>query len=275
MRLGLALAAATAAAACAPAPPPAAAADSAAAIARTPDGKPDLNGIWQALVPANWDVRPHEARPPPLDVLGAFGAEPPNPGIVEGGEIPYLPAALEQQQQNYANRFELDPERKCFMPGVPRATYMPYPFQILQGVDKILIAYEFAGTSRTIHMNEVADNPTATWMGLSRGRWDGETLVVDVTDFNDQTWFDRAGNFHSDALHVVERYTRVSPYHLMYEATIEDPKVFTRPWKIRMPLYRRLEPDTQILEYKCTEFVEELMYGPLGLVDPATGQVNR
>jgi len=161
------------------------------------------------------------------------------------------------------------------MPGVPRATYMPYPFQILQGTDKILMAFEFAGTTRTLHLNNVPNNPTATWMGLSRGRWDGETLVVDVTDFNDQTWFDRAGNFHSDALHVVERYTPVSPYHLMYEATIEDPKVFTRPWTIRMPLYRRFEPDTPILEYKCTEFVEELLYGHVGSVDPATGQRNK
>ena len=112
-------------------------------------------------------------------------------------------------------------------------------------------------------------------MGWSRGRWEGDTLVVDVTDFNDQTWFDRAGNFHSDALHVVERYTAVSPYHLMYEVTIEDPKVFTRPWKMRMPLYRRFENDKQILEYKCVEFVEEQMYGHLGVIDPATGHVNK
>ena len=161
------------------------------------------------------------------------------------------------------------------MPGVPRATYMPYPFQILQGTSKILIAYEFAGATRTIHMDEVADSPSPSWMGWSRGRWEGDTLVVDVTDFNEETWFDRAGNFHSDALHVVERYTPVGPHHLMYEATIEDPKVFTRPWKMRMPLYRRFEPDTQVLEYKCVEFVEQLMYGELGVVDPATGTINK
>ncbi len=100
-------------------------------------------------------------------------------------------------------------------------------------------------------------------MGWSRGRWDGETLVADVTDLNDQTWFDRAGNFHSDALHVVERYTRIKPDVLMYEATIEDPKVFTRPWKISMPLYRRLEKNAKVLEYKCVEFAEELLYGHL------------
>jgi hypothetical protein len=137
------------------------------------------------------------------------------------------------------------------------------------------MAYEFAGATRTIHLDPVGDSPSSTWMGWSRGRWEGETLVVDVTDFNEETWFDRAGNFHSDAMHVVERYTRVGPHHLEYEATIEDPKVFTRPWKIRMPLYRRFEPDTQILEYKCVEFVEQLMYGQLGVVDPSTGSVNK
>ena len=167
-----------------------------------------------------------------------------------------------------------DPEIKCFLPGVPRATYMPYPFQIFQGTDKILIAYEFAGASRTIHMDEVGSSPSPTWMGWSRGRWEGETLVVDVTGFNGQTWFDRAGNFHSDALHVVERYTPISPNHLMYEATIEDPNVFTEAWEIRMPLYRRLESDKQLLEYECVEFVEQLMYGDLGVIDPETGQRN-
>ena len=107
------------------------------------------------------------------------------------------------------------------------------------------------------------ESPIDTWMGHSRGRWEGETLVVDVTSFNGQTWFDRAGNFHSDALHVVERYTAISPDALMYEVTIEDPKVFTRPWKMSMPLYRRLEKNIQLLEFKCVEFVEELMYGHL------------
>ena len=204
--------------------------------------------------------------------LGAVGGVPAGEGVVEGDEIPYQPWAAAKKKENAEHWLERDPEIKCFMPGVPRATYMPYPFQILQGTNKIVIAYEFAGATRTIHMDTVGDSPAPTWMGWSRGRWDGDTLVVEVTDFNEETWFDRAGNFHSDALHVDERYTPVSPYHLMYEATIEDPKVFTRPWKMRMPLYRRLEPDKQLLEYKCVEFVEELMYGQLGVVDPATGQ---
>ena len=230
---------------------------------RTPDGKPDLNGIWQALVPANWDVRPHEARPPPLAMLGAFQAEPPNPGIVEGGEIPYLPAALEQQKQNYAKRFELDPERKCFMPGVPRATYMPQPFQIFQSGEHLLITYQFANAVREIHLKDPGPAPTSFWMGWSVGRWDGDTLVVDVTNQKPDTWLDRAGNFHSGELRVEERYTVMSPNHLLYEATLEDPKVFSRPWKISFPLYRRLETNAELLEFKCVPFAEEILYGHL------------
>jgi len=269
--------------------------------ARTADGKPDLSGIWQAVNTANYDIQSHPARPalaltpapprtgvagvdratptdlpaPAVRPLGAVGAVPAGESVVDGDEIPYQPWAAAMKKENSEHWLERDPEIKCFMPGVPRATYMPYPFQIIQSTDNILITYEFAGATRIIHMNTVGDSPSPSWMGWSRGRWEGDTLVVDVTDFNDQTWFDRAGNFHSDALHIVERYTAASPYHLTYEVTIEDPKVFTRPWKMRMPLYRRVEKDKRILEYKCVEFVEEAMYGHLGVVDPATGHVNR
>jgi hypothetical protein len=149
------------------------------------------------------------------------------------------------------------------MPGIPRATYMPYPFQIVQTPTTVLMAYEFASASRIIRMNSKEEAPVDSWMGWATGRWDGESLVVDVTGFNDQTWFDRAGNFHSEALKVTERYTPTSQDTLQYEATIEDPKTFTRPWKISMPLYRRVERNAQLLEYKCVEFVEELMYGHL------------
>ena len=268
---------------------------------RTTDGKPNLNGFWQVLNAANFDIQAHPARPAlairpaprrqgvpglvrstPADLprtellaLGAVGGVPASSGVVEGNEIPYQPWAAAKKIENFEHWIERDPEIKCYMPGVPRATYMPYPFQILQGTDKILIAYEFAGTTRTIHMDSVGPSPTDSWMGWSRGRWDGDTLVVDVTGFNDKTWFDRVGNFHSDALHVVERYTPVTPYHLMYEVTIEDPKVFTRPWKMSMPIYRRIENDERLLEYKCVEFVEQMMFGHLGLVDPATGQPNK
>ena len=238
---------------------------------RTADGKPNLNGIWQALNTANWDIQGHAAQPGPVVALGAIGAEPAGLGVVEGNEIPYLPAAAAKKKANFETRMKVDPfdrtlgdpELKCFMPGVPRATYMPFPFQIIQSTNKIMISYEFASSTRVIHMEKVDPSPVDTWMGHSVGRWEGDTLVVDVTSFNDQTWFDRAGNFHSDALHVVERYTPVSPDNLMYEATIEDPNVFTRPWKMSMPLYRRLDKNMQLLEFKCVEFAEPLMYGSI------------
>ncbi len=230
---------------------------------RAADGKPDLNGIWQSLNTANWDIQGHAARASQVVALGAAGAVPAGLGVVEGNEIPYLPAAAARKKENFENRLAADPENKCFLPGVPRATYMPFPFQIVQTANYILIAYEFASASRIIYMGKAQESPVDTWMGHSVGHWEGETLVVDVTSFNDQTWFDRAGNFHSDELHVVERYTPLSHDALHYEATIEDPKVFSRPWKMSMPIYRRLEKNARLLEFKCVEFAEELMYGPL------------
>jgi hypothetical protein len=232
-------------------------------LPRGADGHPNLNGIWQTLNSANWDIQEHAARPGPVVALGAVGAVPPGLGVVEGNELPYLPAAAAKKKENFENRLTADPEIKCYMPGVPRATYMPYPFQIVQTPKYVLMAYEYAGANRTIFMEKVAPAPADSWMGHSVGRWEGDTLVVDVTAQNEETWFDRAGNFHSDALHVVERYTPLGPNALTYEATIEDPKVFSRPWKITMPLYRRLEKNAQLLEFKCVEFVEELMYGHL------------
>ena len=242
---------------------------------RTSAGKPDLNGIWQTLNEANYDLEGHSARPAmavrpgpdgpvpaaPVLALGAVGAVPPSLGVVEGGEIPYRPEALLKKRENQENWLKRDPEIKCFLPGVPRATYIPQPFRILQSASQIFIAYQYAGAARNIYLKDPGPAPVDAWMGQSVGHWEGETLVVDVTGLNDQTWFDRAGNFHSDALHVVERYLRISPDVISYEATIEDPKVFTRPWKISMPLYRRQEKNAQLLDFKCVEFVEELMYG--------------
>jgi len=231
---------------------------------RGAEGKPDLNGIWQALGTAHWDIEGHAARAGAVVALGAAGAVPAGPGVVEGGQIPYQPWAAEKRKENLRNWLAADPEIKCYMPGVPRATYMPFPFQIVQTPKHVLMTYEFAGASRVIHMDRPDfESPIDTWMGHSRGRWEGETLVVDVTSFNGQTWFDRAGNFHSDALRVVERYSALSRDALRYEATIEDPKVFTRPWRMSMPLYRRLEKNAQLMEFKCVEFVEELIYGHL------------
>ena len=230
---------------------------------RTADGKPNLNGIWQALNEAYWDIEAHSAAPGPLTVLGAAYAVAGGTGVVEGGPLPYQPAALAKKKENFEKRLSLDPEIKCYLPGVPRAIYMPYPFQIIQTPKYIMAVHTFAGAVRTFYMDEHKEAPADSWMGWSNGRWEGETLVVDTTGFNGMAWFDRAGNFHSDALHVVERFTAVSPDRLQYEATIEDPKTFTRPWKMSMPLYRRVEPNAQIMEYRCVEFAEEVVYGHL------------
>jgi hypothetical protein len=232
-------------------------------VARAADGKPDLSGMWQALTSASWNLLDHAAARGPVTEMGALGAIPGGVGVVEGGVIPYQPWAAAKQKENAANWLKLDPVVKCFLPGIPRATYMPFPFQIVQTPGSILFAYEFASGSRTVYINGKDESPTDTWMGWANGRWEGDTLVVDVTSFNDETWFDSVGDFHSEALHVVERYTPKGPDHLDYEATIEDPKVFTRPWKIHLPLYRRIEPRAQLMEFKCVEFVEELMYGHL------------
>ena len=215
---------------------------------RTPDGQPDLQGIWQVINTAAWDIQDHPGR------LGV----PAGQGVVDGNEIPYQPWALAKKQENFTNRQTADPESKCFMPGVPRITYMPYPFQILQFPEHVLILYEYVHVTRTIYMDG-SPHPEGHidfWMGDSRGRWDGDTLVVDVIHFNDQTWFDRAGNLHSEALHVVERYTRSGPDHVTYDVTIADPEVFTRPWKMSMPLYRRQEKDMHLLEYECYAYAQ-------------------
>ena len=250
---------------------------------RAEGGHPDLNGIWQVLNEANYDLEAHNAKPAlavrpgpygpvpasPVLAMGAVGSVPPGLGVVEGGEIPYKPEALAKRRENQDKWLTSDPEIRCYLPGVPRATYMPYPFRIFQNATNIFITYEYAGAVRDILLKDPGPAQVDSWMGQSVGHWEGETLVVDVTGMSDQTWFDRAGNYHSEALHVVERYTRTSPDVISYEATIEDPKVFTRPWKIGMPLYRRQEKNAQILDFKCVEFVEELLYGeyrkkPLG-----------
>ena len=233
-------------------------------IPQTTSGNPDFNGIWQALGSAHYNIEPHAAEFPPLPALGAFGAIPAGLGVVEGNEIPYTPEARNQQETNKANWLELDPVVKCYMPGVPRANYMPFPFQIVQSPEHIIMAYEFASASRIVYMNRPDfEAPIFSWMGHSRGRFEGNTLVIDVTDQVPDTWFDHAGNHHTDALRVTERYTHLGPDVLMYEATMEDPNVFTRPWTIRFPLYRRLDENMQLLEFKCVEFSEELLYGHL------------
>jgi hypothetical protein len=224
---------------------------------RTPSGQPDLQGVWQVVNTAAWDIQDHSGQRFPG--LPARFSVPAGQGVVEGNEIPYQPWALARKQENYKSRLTEDPEARCYLPGVPRITYMPYPFQIFQFPDRVVILYEYLHATREIFTDgsRHPDIPVEFWLGDSRGRWEGNTLVVDVTLFTAETWFDRAGNFHSDALHVVERYTRTGADHLLYEATIEDSKVFTRPWKIRMPVYRRQEPNSQLLEYECYAYARE------------------
>jgi hypothetical protein len=238
-------------------------AQSTAAPARI-GGHPNLNGVWQAVNTAYWNLEDHSAEGlPAFWQLGAILAIPAGQSVIEGGTIPYLPAALAKRDENRAGWPKSDPEAKCYMPGIPRATYMPYPFRIVQGDRDILFVYEFASANRIVHMSNHQESPVDSWMGWSNGRWEGDTLVIEVTGNNDQTWFDRAGNHHSIALKVTERYTLMGDNHLQYEATIEDPETFSRPWKISMPLYKRIEPNVQLLEFKCVEFSEELLYGDL------------
>jgi len=241
---------------------------------RTASGQPDLNGFWQALNTAHWDLEPHTAAPGPVLQLGAAYAVPPGQGVVVDGPIPYRPDALAKKKQYAANALREDAEVKCYLPGVPRVMYMPYPVQIVQSDSTILMMSEFASAQRTVYIGGKSSPPADTWMGWSNARWESDTLVIDSRGFMGGTisaldpegaiqvrFLDRAGNYHTDALHVVERIRRIGPDHLSYQATIEDPNVYTRPWTISMPLYRRLEPGMQLGEFKCEEFVSDLVYG--------------
>jgi hypothetical protein len=226
----------------APAQAPAAVSGS---LPRTADGKPDFSGIWQVLNTAAWNVQDHSAEK----------GVPAGQGVVDGNEIPYLPATLAKRNENFKNRLTADPETKCFQPGMPRIMYMPYPFQIVQTPTYIALLFEYVHTIRHLHLNSRHPKGPIEWaLGDSRARWEGDTLVSDVIHFNSETWFDRTGNFHSDQMHLTERYTMRDRDHINYEVTVEDPKVFSRPWKMRMPLYRRIEPAVQILEYVCQSF---------------------
>jgi hypothetical protein len=228
-------------------------------------GRPNMNGIYQAINTANWNLEDHSASATAFWQLGAISAIPAGQTVLidNNGTIPYTPAGLKKRAENQAGWPKSDPEAKCYMPGLPRAHYMPFPFQIVQGQKDILFVYEYASSNRIVHMSNHTEAPVDSWMGWSNGKWDGDTLVIETEGFNDQSWFDRAGNHHSEALKVTERFSMQGDNVLMYEARMEDPKTFTRPWTIRMPLYRRLEPNVQLLEFKCVEFSEELLYGDL------------
>lgn len=242
--------------------------------------RPNFSGIWQANNEANWDLEAHGARAgamvqpgrtPLTEVpaapslpFGSAGGVPASIGVVQGdGRIPYKPEALTVKKENAAHWIDRDPELKCYLPGTPRGMYMPYPIELTQGNSKLQVSYAFSASARTIHLDKVEPPPDDLWMGHSVGHWEGDTLVVNVTNFNGKTWLDRAGNFHSEALHVTERFSLMTRDVIRYDVTIEDPKVFTRPWRISMPIYRRMEPNMQLMEYRCVEFVEEFMYGNL------------
>ncbi len=231
------------------------------------NGKPNLNGIWQAMNTANWNLEAHAASAlPEFWRLGAIGAVPAGLSVVKEGVIPYRPEALAGRDANRAGWPKTDPEAACYMPGIPRATYMPYPFAIIQGDGDIVFSYAFANANRAVHMNSKDhksrdDVPTDFWMGWSNGKWDGDTLVVEVVANDQRTWFDRAGNYHGPTLAVTERYRKLDANRMHYEATIDDPETFSKPWTISMNLSRNSEPNARMLEFKCVEFAENLLYG--------------
>jgi hypothetical protein len=245
-------------------------------------GKPNMSGVWQAINEANWDLEAHSARSgmitqpgvypfeyarvpaAPVVALGSAAGVPASLGVVQDdGKIPYKPEALAMKKENVEHWIDRDPELKCYLPGIPRAMYLPYPFEITQSTNKVEMSYAFTNSARTIHLDKVEDPPADSWMGQSVGHWEGDTLVVSVSSFNDKTWFSRAGDFHSDALKVTERLSLLTPDVIWYEATIDDPSIFTKSWRIALPLYRRMEPNIQLLEYQCIPFVEEFLYGNL------------
>src|SRR5665213_1521389 len=218
---------------------------------RTADGHPDLQGIWQVMNTAAVNLEDHIAT---LDMPAGRSV------IVDpaDGKIPYTAAAAQQQKENYKNRVKADPLNMCYIPGDPRVMYLPFPMQIVQTPKYVVMASEFAHSLRRIYMDGSKHPDVALfWIGDSRGHWDGDTLVVDVANNLPDTWFDRSGNFHSDALHIVERITRTEPDLLTYQATLEDPKVFTRPWTMQMLLYRHREPNLKLLEYECNVYLED------------------
>jgi hypothetical protein len=223
-------------------------------VPRTADGRPDLSGIWQVMNHAAWNIQDQNAEPGPAGApwLGV----PASRGVVEGNEIPYQPWARAKKDENYKNRSTLDPETNCYLPGVPRVMYMPFPFQIVQTPTYIGMLHEYVHAIRHVYVDGTPHppGPIEWWMGDSRGRWEGDTLVVSVRHFGPDTWLDRSGNFHSEQMQLTERYSFLDRDTINYEVTVEDPKVFTRPWKMNMLFYRRKEPNFQLLEYACYAF---------------------
>jgi hypothetical protein len=227
-------------------------------------GHPNFNGIWQALNTAYWNLESHSAEAlNGFGPLGAIAAIPAGPGVVRGGTIPYRPEALAKRNENRTQWPAADPEAKCYMLGVPRVTYHNMPFQIFQGDGDLLFVYPFAAANRVIYLTDRSELPVDSWMGKSNGAWDGEVLVVTTKWQNGQSWLDRAGNHSSNKLTVTERFTLLGPNHIWYEATLDDPLTYTRPWTIEMPLYRLIDQQAQLLEHKCVPFADRLLYQDL------------
>ncbi len=213
-------------------------------IPRLANGRPDFSGIWETLSNADEDLEPHSARDDAA----------PSAGVVVGNVIPYLPKALEQKARNFSARATDDPRLKCWTLGTPRDIYYPEPFQIFERPQDLTLVFEFGNTVRDIHTDGTlhpVDTDNEFWLGDSRGHWEGDTLVVDVRDFNDETWLDRAGDFHTEALHVIERWTLLDANTLDYRATLSDPNVFSRPWTLEVLLYRRREKNFHLIENYC------------------------
>jgi hypothetical protein len=240
----------------------------------TIDGKPNFNGLWQTLNTANYDLEAHSAQDMGLRFhgMGAIASIPAGKSVITGdGKIPYLPAAKEVRFKNKTGAPEMDNEAKCYMLGIPRYTYSGMPFQIFQGnADQdLLMVYPFDAGHRPIFMKDKEEPVIETWMGKSMGAWEGNTLVVTTVGQLDKTWLDRSGNHHSDQLKVTERFSLIDADHIRYEATLEDPKTYSRPWTISMPLYRIIDQDAQLLEHKCVAFADKLLYSDLmGLTGP-------
>jgi hypothetical protein len=212
------------------------------------DGKtPDFRGIWQVRDTAYVNIEGHRGEKG-IAAARSLVVDPPN------GKIPYKPEALARRQENYKNRATADPSLKCYQAGVPRATYLPTSLQILQSPGNFAIVYEENHAFRVFHP-DIRPHFDATdwWMGDTRYRWEGDTLVASVVALTDQLWLDQAGNYHSTEFRVVERYRMTGPDTLEYEARIEDPVVYSRPWTLRTVLYRNKQPGARIIEDECLE----------------------
>ncbi len=241
-------------------------------------GKPNLNGIWQVINEANYNLEPHDSGESPSGArqVGALGAIHGGLGVVEGGVIPYKAEALAKRNEYRSTAPRYDPEAACYLPGIPRATYMSFPFQIVQGNGNVLMVYEYANANRMIYMGEVGTPSIDTWMGTSYGEWDGDTLKVTTLSqspgeykapegemIQNHTWLDRSGNYIGPHTTVVERFTPKGKDHIAYEATIDDPDLYTKPWKISMTLYRRMEANAELMDFRCVPYAEEFLYGDL------------